>query len=114
MVPREHDRRSDTIRNRKGRGHVAVETQALVREISKFEHDARNQLNLVLGYLDLLQREPAGALNPAQQAYVEQIRSAALTQLPRHLARWCLVLAFPAGTSPMISSRDCRYRVNSD
>jgi signal transduction histidine kinase len=52
---------------------------AEAREVSKFRHDARNQLGLIVGYIDLLDRPTVGSLNPQQQSYVERIRSAANT-----------------------------------
>ena len=48
-----------------------------MREVSKFRHDARNQLGLILGYVDLLDRPQVGSLNEKQRIYVERIRSAA-------------------------------------
>ena len=47
--------------------------------IKKFRHDARNQLGLIVGYTDLLDKPTVGSLNPQQQSYVEHIRSAANT-----------------------------------
>ena len=49
------------------------------RDIEKFRHDARNQLGLIVGYIDLLDKSNVGSLNPQQQSYVEHIRSAANT-----------------------------------
>ena len=44
--------------------------------VHRFRHDARNQLNLIVGYLDLLARPSVGQLNPKQQMFIGRIRTA--------------------------------------
>ena len=45
-------------------------------DIRKFRHDARNQLNLIVGYMELLDRPSVGTLNEKQKMYVDRARAA--------------------------------------
>lgn len=45
--------------------------------VLRFQHDARNQLNLIIGYVDLLQRT-ADSLDAEQQSCLKQIHAAAV------------------------------------
>ena len=49
-----------------------------VTDIRQFRHDARNQLNLIMGYADLLARPTVGQLNERQRMYIDRIRGASV------------------------------------
>lgn len=52
---------------------------AVIPDLRKFRHDARNQLNLIVGYMELLNRPSVGTLNEKQKIYVDRARAASET-----------------------------------
>ena len=75
---RERDRERELLRAAVTEAHdrALAASRAKSEFLATMSHEMRTPLNAVLGYVELLDLELPGALNPAQHQYLERIRGA--------------------------------------